>query len=169
MPELKLCRLHDPDFPLELFPCGSETRVISSVQDLSPYECVNARSKRSMERRQEALNSALTDGDSFIWPDSGLDQFVQDLEPFCSNHRETSEEDKSRFGALMPLHECIFFIAWEARDHLKSQLILGPNSTLLEELILLRSAADYQAKYESVRYQTACRERDDADLICRTS
>ena len=76
-----------------------------------------------------------------------------DLEPFCSKHTRPSEEDESSFGALMPLHECIFFIVWEARDHLKSQSILGPNNTMLEELILLRSAADYQAKYESVSHQ----------------
>jgi hypothetical protein len=56
--------------------------------------------------------------------------------------------------ALIPLNECILAIAWELDDRLSNRDVIKVlDNTPLESFVtLLRSAAKYQAKLESVSY-----------------
>lgn len=93
--------------------------------DVAPYIRANECSEDAVKRRDEAL-----------------EEFIKKRGPLCP--------DVPFQTAFQPLEECIFTIKWEAMDCPQMQKILGTETLMPEEFFLLRSAAQYQAKYEDV-------------------
>jgi hypothetical protein len=135
MPEIILCPKYD------LPPRRDKT------QDLAPYENVNERSHLAIKQRQEALSSALT-GNNYSFS-SSLDGCIQDLRSAYSERKNFTGEEESSSDSLF-LRECVFLILWGLTDCTKLRTILHPTPgaehAVLELSILLRSAAEYQAK-----------------------
>jgi hypothetical protein len=133
MPKIKLCQ-----------------QIVIDKDAVDLAQQVNESSRRATQRRQEALTEAITGNISLLSFDFELELFVQSLEPFHTNCKQKSAVENSTLQFLLPLQECLFFIAWECRHCSKSRSILGANHTMIEQLVVLRSASNYQAAYEGV-------------------
>lgn len=140
---------------ISLCPSRGLVRVDFRVSQVSAFDVVKQTSERlqkHIERREQELkaldpaNSTYIHGSVLATEGLPLGLTV----PLYSSIRVP----KFSSPALAPLNECILAIAWEFGSQLsapRSLEILGNKS--LESLItLLRSAAIYQAKLESVRH-----------------
>jgi hypothetical protein len=133
MPKIKLCQ-----------------QIVIDKDVVEVAQQVNDGSRGAIQRRQEALTEALTGNISLLRFEFELELFVQSLEPFHTNRKQKSVVGNSTLQFLLPLQECLFFIAWECHHCPKSRLILEASHTMIEQLVVLRSAANYQAEYEGV-------------------
>jgi hypothetical protein len=135
MPEIRLCPKYD------LPPRRGR------AQYLAPYENVNECSHLAIRRRQEALSSART-GKNYSFS-SSLGGCIQDLRSAYYERKNFTGEEESSSDSLL-LRECVFLILWDLTDCTKLRIILHPTPgaehAILELSILLRSAAEYQAK-----------------------
>jgi hypothetical protein len=118
-------------------------------ESVTTYEHVNECSQRAIKRRNEALLNAKTPFSSFNSPrsTSDIDQFRRSLELSFTSHPSV---DPAHLSTLIPLNECIFAIVWEAIDCPKLEPTLSTNDEMVDQFILLRSAANYQASYANV-------------------
>lgn len=140
IPGIKLCPSQFRDFKLQ-----PNTGFPNTDQD------VNLSSQRTIERRQNSLANAINVGPSFdTQPHYDINTFVLSLEPFHTYREPQCKAEQSLTRALLPLHECIFFIVWEGADCIVSRSLLAANHDNLNALSLLYSAANYQAQYESM-------------------
>jgi hypothetical protein len=133
MPKIKLCQ-----------------QIVIDKDAVDLAQQVNESSRRATQRRQEALTEAITGNISLLSFDFELELFVQTLEPFLTNCKQKSAVENSTSQFLLLLQECLLLIAWECRHCLKSRSIFGASHTMIEQLVVLRSAANYQAVYDGV-------------------
>jgi len=141
MPEIELC----PSRSSDLAWLGRNNTGVETIT----HEKVNDLSQRATESRQKALTEAKEDFDfRFPQPTSDTVRFFQSLQLSYLTRRKSSADDPVYLSSLLPLHECIFLIVWEAKDQVQSTF--KASLQMPETLVLLRSAADYQAKWETV-------------------
>jgi hypothetical protein len=136
IPEMRLCPEYD---------CIVQ---IYRTNDLEPYEHVNECSELAVKRRREALS--LTLGGNICSPSLSLHECMQDLKSAYSKRKDFSGEEESSSDSIL-LHQCVFFILWDFADCIKLQTIQYPKNprakiSILKASILLRPAAEYQAK-----------------------
>jgi hypothetical protein len=145
MPDIKLCPCH-----LGLYTVWRHPIPLSGSKE-GPWIHANECSQRAIVRRQEALADILAN-DLFLLPgeDDEFKPFLKSLQLFPPECRGPSNVDNTLRTALVPLHECIYFIVWEVTDCPKMQSIFGRKHPMLQGFVLLRSAANYQATYETV-------------------
>jgi hypothetical protein len=145
MPDIKLC-------PCYRDPCALFQHPIPvSGSEEESWIHANECSQRAIARRQEALADILAN-DLFLLPGE-VDEFktfLKSLQLFPSECRGPSNIDNTFRTALVPLHECIYSIVWEVTDCPKLQSIFGKKHPMLQEFVILRSAANYQATHETV-------------------
>ncbi len=127
-------------------------RIFIGKDAVGVAQQVNEGSRRAIQRRQYALTEALTGHISLLHFDPDLALFVQSLELFHTNWEQKFVAENSTLQVFLPLHYCIFFIALECGHCPKSRSILGAPHTMLEQLMVLCSAAKYQATYEDVSH-----------------
>jgi hypothetical protein len=125
-------------------------RTVADRDAVDVAQEFNESSRKVIQKRQEALTEALAGNLSLLNFDFELELFVQSLEPFHTNCVQKFEVEIPSLQVLLPLHECLFFIAWECCHSCKSQSILEGDQTVLEALGVLRSATNYQVAYEGV-------------------
>ncbi|KAF4627878.1 hypothetical protein G7Y89_g10271 [Cudoniella acicularis] len=145
MPDIKLCPRHDPYYLDYVW----RYSIQLSGSKEEPWIHANESSQRAIARRQEALADILANDLSLPEEDNEFKIFLRSLQLFPSECRGPSNIDNALRTALVPLYECIYSIVWEVTDCPKMQSIFGRKHPMLQEFVLLRSAANYQAKYES--------------------
>jgi len=114
-------------------------------------EQINAYSKQTLQRRHDAI-SAPQKADFMPPPHSASKDFLQSLQMSQPSHTKVSGPDLEPLSSLSPLNECIALIVWEAIDCPRLQSILGMKQGSLDKLVLLRAAANYQARNTSVSH-----------------
>lgn len=144
MPPIPLCRQATP---------GSSTSPTSSDNKKGEVLCTRANgfSYQAIKRRPEHTPANL---DPISQNDAEIDPFFQSLtnwwpslKPF--RDRRISSLNHPSQPMLIPLDECILAILWEAFDCPLSQRIIGNAG---HTLIMMRAAAIYQAKTDTVRH-----------------
>jgi hypothetical protein len=128
----------------------SQGKLVIDDYGTEVFQQVNEDSCNISQRRQQDFAKALTGNLSLLHFESDLELFIQSLEIFQTNCKHKSGVDNYTLLILLPLHECLFYITWEGFHCPQSRSTLGASHTMLEQLVILRSAANYQATYFDV-------------------